>query len=119
MIGPETPTLLELPPNHGCRLKNVTRELVAALCHVDRLFRPYEHNGTWWLRLRTPPEPLTLVAPDYYLFRRVLAMEQLASILEEMDEALDDAEEEEAPNEVNTLHVWGRSFGPENCEPLQ
>jgi hypothetical protein len=120
MIGPDptpddAPTLLELPPNHGSRLKRITRDLVAALCHVDRMFRPHRYNDTWWLRLREPDGPMVLVAPDYYLFRRVLAMEELEAILEDAD--AESEPEEEA--DVWPLFVWGDlvdsgSIGPKN-----
>jgi hypothetical protein len=112
---PDDVVLLELPPTHPARLPlAVRRTVVRALCHVDRLFQPHLYRRTWWLRLRDPDGPVTLVAPDYYLLRRVEAMDHLQAILNEAAQRLEEADE---PEEVVPLHVWGKTIGPDSFGP--
>lgn len=109
----QPPQLLDLPPNHPARLKGDLRTVAAAIAHVDRMFEAVRYAEGWWLFLKDDQNTPTLVAPHYYLFRRVLGMEQLQEILNDLEAELDDDDDmEEVEEEEFPLFVWGLSFGP-------
>lgn len=114
-LQPIVPDLVELSAGHGARLPGSATEAVArAIAHVDRLFKVIEYRGAWWLYARGQDmeEAPALLAPDYYLLRRVIAMEQLEGLQEALAEAQEEIEalEEGDPDEELEefpIHVWG------------
>jgi hypothetical protein len=117
-LKPVAPRILQIDPTSPRSLASLdgnNHGIVAAIAHVDPGFKVFHFRGTWWLQwIITDPEaddgPPVLVAPDYYLMRRVLAMEELHSIYEE-DAMVEDEEDDETP-EVFPLFVWGSGLLP-------
>jgi hypothetical protein len=99
-LTPVVPVRRELPEDSPQRFPG-SADLAHAIEAVEPDFHPVQEGETWWLDAGEAEDgrPI-LMACDFYMLTRALAFEQL-------QDALDLLEEEDAPPQIIPMWVWG------------